>query len=128
MKLLLRRNQRSTAIMGNPVFMLEVRAEISPEERALIVKYKLGKEFLYVKKPLPVGLDIATLAGIGSALLHHALNITVSVNDLANGKQIECKNIMEMLAAEEQIKEAAKNFGMVLRAAAQFGGEEVVPF
>ena len=127
MKLLLRRDQRKSAL-GKIIFMLDVRAEISPEEMALINKYKLGKQFLYVKKPLPAGLDAGTFAGIGGILLHHALNITVSVNDLMYGKRIECKEILEMLSAEEQLKEAARNFGNVLRAAAQFGGEEVVPF
>ena len=50
----------------------------------------------------------------------------VSVNDLVNGKRIECKDIMEMLGAEEQIKEAARTFGAVLTAASQFGGEEII--
>ncbi len=72
-------------------------------------------------------MDTRSLSGLGTILLHHALNITVSVNDLRNGKRIECKDIMEMLAAEAQIKEAAQTFGSVLRAASQFGGEEVVP-
>jgi hypothetical protein len=33
---------------------------------------------------------------------------------------------MEMLAVEQQIREAAQTFGSVLRAASQFGGEEVI--
>jgi hypothetical protein len=43
-----------------------------------------------------------------------------------NGKRIECKDIVEMLAVEEQIKEAAKTFNAVLSAASHFGGEEVI--
>jgi hypothetical protein len=54
------------------------------------------------------------------------MNISINVNDLANGKKVECKDIMEMLAVEEQIKEAAQTFKAVLTAAAQFGGEEVI--
>ncbi len=125
MKLLLRRSERSSAL-GKLIFVLDVRAELSPEELAWIDKYKFGNTCLYVKKPLP-DVDHKTLAGLGTILLHHALNITVSVNDLKNGKRIECKDIMEMLAAEVQIKEAAQTFGNVLRAASQFGGEEVIP-
>ena len=56
----------------------------------------------------------------------HAMNISVSVNDLANGKRVECKDIMEMLGVEEQIKVAAANFKSVLEAAAHFGGDEVI--
>ena len=53
--------------------------------------------------------------------------MTVSVNDLLHGKRIEYWDILELLAAEEQIKEAAQTFGSVPRAATQFGGEEVIP-
>jgi hypothetical protein len=123
MKLLLRRNERASAL-GRPIFMLDVRAELSDEERAWITKFRLGSVQLYAKKARP---DIdASVGGIGLLLLHHAMNITVSVNDLVNGKRVECKDIMEMLAAEDQVKEAAKAFGAVLKAASQFGGEEVV--
>ena len=125
MKLLLRRSERA-GMLGKLVFMLDVRAELSTEETGWIDKYKFGNAILYAKKPMP-HVDIGTLGGVGTALLHHALNLTVSVNDLRNGKRIECKDIMEMLAAEEQIKEAAQTFGNILRAASQFDGEEVVP-
>jgi hypothetical protein len=54
------------------------------------------------------------------------MNISVSVNDLVNGKRVECKDIVEMLAVEEQIKEAAVTFKNVLNAAVYFGGEEAV--
>jgi len=45
---------------------------------------------------------------------------------MISGKKIECKSILEMLGAEQQIKEAAINFGRVLEAASRFGGEEVL--
>ena len=53
-------------------------------------------------------------------------NLSISVNDLAQGKRIDCKNIVEMLAIEEHIKEAARTFRAILEAARTFGGEEVV--
>src|ERR1700722_15671323 len=94
MKLLLRRDQRS-GLLGKVIFTLEVRAQISPEEKARIDKYKLGKEFLYVKNtnvPTDEGWK-----GVGKFLIFHAMNITVTVNDLVSGKRIECKDILEML-------------------------------
>jgi predicted GNAT family acetyltransferase len=123
MKLLLRRDQRQ-GLLGKVIFTLDVRADISDAERANIKKYKLGKELLYARnKDVP---QDEGWKGVGKMLVFHALNITISVNDLVDGKQIECKDIMEMLAAEEQIKTAALNFGRVLEAATRFGGEEVV--
>ena len=123
MKLLLRRDQRQGAF-GKVIFTLDVRAQISPEEKANIDKYKLGKEILYARnKDVP---QEAGWVGVGKLVMFHAMNLTVSVSELINGKRIECKDILEMLAAEEQIKSAAVNFGRVLEAAAHFGGEEVV--
>lgn len=54
------------------------------------------------------------------------MTITVAARDLTNVKTIECKDVVEMLAVEDQIKEAARTFAQVLAAAATFGGEEVV--
>lgn len=54
------------------------------------------------------------------------LNISISVDDLTHGKRVDCKDIVEMLAVEEQVKDAARNFKAVLEAASTFGGEHVV--
>jgi|SRR6185437_2530311 len=124
MKLLLRRDQRQ-GVLGKVVFTLEVRAEISSDERSRIDKYKLGKEILYMRnKDVP---QEEGWKGVGKLLVFHALNLTITVNDLVAGKKVECKDILEMLAAEEQIKDAAVSFGRILEAAAHFGGEEVIP-
>lgn len=123
MKLLLRRDQRQ-GLLGKVIFTLDVRAQISAEEKANIEKYKLGKELLYARnKDLP---QEEGWKGVGKMIMFHALNLTISVDDLVHGKKVECKDIMEMLAAEEQIKDAAINFGRALEAAARFGGEEVI--
>jgi hypothetical protein len=63
---------------------------------------------------------------MASRLAFKAITINVSVDDLAHGKKIEVKDIVEMLAVEDQIKEAARTFVAVLNAAAQFGGDEVI--
>lgn len=124
MKLLLRREQRSAMIGSKPVFVLNVRADISAAEQADIAKYKLGDTELYASHTL---VDRGSgLLGVATRFAHRAMTINVSVKDLTGGKKIECKDIIEMLAVEEQLKEAAKTFAQVLAAAAQFGGEEVV--
>ena len=123
MNLLLRRDQRSS-MMGNAVVRLEVRAEITADERRYIDRYKLGKSVLYTKGEI---IDPGKgLLGLASRVAFKAMNISVTVEDLAGGKRIECKDILEMLAVEDQIKEAAQTLKQVLEAAAHFGGEEVL--
>jgi len=123
MKLLLRRDQKS-GFTGKITFTLAVRAELSDEEKNNINKYKLGDTMLYEKMTMT---DKGSgLLGVASRLAFKMMNISVSVEDLSGGKKIDCKDIVEMLAVEDQIKEAAQTFKNVLQAATTFGGEEVI--
>lgn len=123
MKLLLRRDQRS-GFTGKVSFSLEVRAQLSEEEAENVRKYKLGDTMLYQSHEIT---DRGSgLLGLASRVAFKMMTISVSVNDLVNGKRIEIKDVVEMIAVEEQIKEAAQTFAQVLRAAAGFGGEEVI--
>ena len=125
MKLLLRRDQQSSGVIRSTItFSLSVRAELSDQERQNIQKYKLGESILYTRGEMAE--KGSGLLGLASRVAFKMMNISVSVNDLANGKQVQCKDILEMLAVEEQIKEAAATFKQVLDAAAHFGGEEVI--
>ena len=123
MKLLLRRDQKS-GLIGKVTFTLTVRAELSDEEKSNIKKYKLGETMLYERMTMT---DKGSgLLGVASRLAFKMMNISVSVDDLSDGKKIDCKDIVEMLAVEDQIREAAQTFKNVLHAAATFGGEEVL--
>jgi len=122
MKLLLRRDQRS-GMLGKQVFSLDVRADVTADEKATITKYKLGETMLYQSHDVSGG---SGLLGLASRLAWKAVTINVSVNDLANGKRVEAKDVVELLAIEDQIREAAQTFVQVLKAAKTFGGEEVV--
>jgi len=123
MKLLVRRDQRS-GLLGKVIFALEVRADLSPEEQHAIDKYRLGDTVLYEKDTI---VDPGSgLLGLASRVAFRAMNMSVSVKDLAHGKKLECKDIVEMLAVEDQVREAGKVFNAVLHAAMHFGGEEVV--
>ncbi|MHB8724052.1 MAG: hypothetical protein ACYC9Z_01580 [Casimicrobiaceae bacterium] len=125
MKLLLRRDQKSGLIgMGKVTFTLAVRAELTDAEKSNIKKYKLGDTMLYERMTMTE--KGSGLLGVASRLAFKMMNLTVSVNDLADGKKVDCKDIVEMLAVEDQIKEAAQTFKNVLEAAASFGGEEVI--
>lgn len=123
MILLIRRDQRRT-ITGRAVFQLDVRAELLEEELAAIRNYDLGGTVLYTKGEI---VDRGSgLLGLASRLAFHAMNISVTASELTHGKRIECKDILEMLAVEQQIKDAATTFKAVLYAAAYFGGEEAI--
>ncbi len=123
MKLLLRREQKS-GFTGKVTFTLAVRAELTEEEKSNIKKYKLAETMLYERDKMS---DAGSgLLGLASRMAFKMLNISVSVKDLADGKTIEVKDIVEMLAVEDQIKEACQTFKAVLTAAAHFGGEEVI--
>ena len=124
MKLLLRRDQKSGMLSSAITFTLDVRADLTPEELQHIKKYKLGKTMLYERSTI---IDPGKgLLGAAWRLAHKAMNLTIAVDDLVNGKRVNCKDIVEMIAVEEQIKEAAQTFKQVLNAAATFGGEEVM--
>ena len=127
MKLLLRRDQKAGMMgMGKISFILDVRAGLTDDEQSAIKKYKLGDTMLYERdKLISQG---SGLLGVASRFAIKALNISVSVDDLSKGKQIECKDIVEMLAVEEQIKEACQTFKEILTAASHFGGEEVIEY
>lgn len=125
MKLLLKRDQKAGMMgMGSIKFSLDARAELTDEEKGYIKKYKMGDTLLYTKNEL---LEKGSgMLGVASRLAFSMMNIKVSVDDLVKGKHIECKDILEMRAVEEQIKEASENFKAVLETAANFGGEEVI--
>lgn len=123
MQLLLKRNQKS-GMMGGITFLLDARAQLTPEERRNVERYGLSKTILYQRNQM---IDRGSgLIGAAWRLSFKMMNIEVTVASLVNGTHLEFKDILEMLAVEEQLKEASHTFKAVLDAAATFGGEEVV--
>ena len=127
MKLILQRSQKAGMMgVGKVKFGLDARAQLTPEETEYVKKYKMGKTLLYQK--MEMADPGKGLLGLASRLAFKMMNITVTVDDLIHGKHLECKDIVEMRAVEEQIKEASQTFKDILDTAAQFGGEEVIEF
>lgn len=122
MKLLLRRDQRA-GLLGKMIFTLDVRADLSAEEKENIRKYKLHDTELYASHEITGG---SGLLGVASRLAYKAVTLTLTVKDLEGGKRIEVKDVVELLAIEGHIRQAAQTFKEVLDAAAHFGGEEVL--
>ena len=120
MLLKLTRNQKKGMIgMGAVTFTLGVRTELTPKEMKYVKDYKMGKTVLYSK-------EVVVGTGLIGFVAKKAFNTNLTVDDMVNGKSIDCKDIVEMVAIEEQVRQASHLFADVLRTAAQFGGEEVI--
>jgi hypothetical protein len=112
MKLIIKRNQKEQkGIFGGHkgmTFLLSFRVELTQEEQDLIKKYKTEEE------PITVDLDNP--------------NKLLTIRDMIEGKTYERRIITTVLDTEDRLKEACKNFKLLLRAMASFGGEEVIEF
>ena len=149
MQLKLRRSQRQGGMLGGKVFFaLDARVELSPDERALVSKYNLGGLSVYDSEARKRQTEAAlegygaaanTGAGLGRQLLGAArgaarqamaaLSLRVTINSLMSGQHIECKDLDELLGAEEAIKQACESLKAYIMAAQTFDGrEEVIEF
>ena len=118
MKLYIKRDQKPhTGLLGGNkgmIFILSYRLELTPDESALVTKYKIEEYPLTFKKderdrdgnPIP----------------------TMTVRHLMFGGKDEVKDITVLLNNEQVLKDACANFKTLLGVMATFGGEEVVDF
>ncbi|MCL4710094.1 MAG: hypothetical protein KJZ73_02520 [Pseudorhodoplanes sp.] len=155
MQLKVKRSQRSGGMMGNKViFVLDARAEPTNEEAALIKKYGLGKMNVYDSEArkkyqsnaagsFDAASASATFGASGKSLASAAwsnakgltsmammaLSLNVTVDGLIAGQHIECKDLDELLGAQQAMIEACKNTKGYLEVASTFDGrEEVLEF
>jgi hypothetical protein len=123
MELLLTRSERG-GLMGGVKFSLMARVQLSAEELAHYKRYKLGDVVLYERG----GDKLATASGTLSILAARMAYLKVTAADLISGKSIEVKDIVDVMNAQDQIKEAVEIFSKIMRAASTFEGEEVLTF
>jgi hypothetical protein len=129
MELLLSKSQKSGMLSSTITFILNIKTKLTDEEQALVRKYKMGKEVVYEK--LPITAAAAGMGGIAGALTSitaKALKLVFTVDDLVRGRTIECKDILDMIAAEAQIRDAADGLWGILQASKNFEGEEVITY
>lgn len=125
-KLKIRREQ-ATGLTGKVTFSVNFIAELSPEAREAVRRYRFGKTVLYSKDPeLAFTVNMVRLLWQMFWLWLTRKRWQITIADLVGGRTIECKDILEVLDVEERIMTAAKQFALVLRAASWFGGEQVV--
>lgn len=143
MQLKLTRSQRTGGLMGKPIFVLDARADVTGDEKALVKKYGLGKLVVYDSDARKKHQEAAyghfsdggsakslwsQARGIGRAAMM-ALSLRVTVDGLIDGEHIECKDLSELLGAEAAIRDACGNLKAYLETALTFDGrEEVVEF
>ena len=156
MQLKLKRSQRAGGMLGGKViFVLDARAQPSAEEAALIKKYSLGKLNVYDSAErkkhqantaghfdnASAGPMFAapTAGGIASSMWSNArgiasaamasLSLSVTIDSLIAGQNIECKDLNELLGAMQAIQEACQTIKSYLTVATTFDGrEEVLEF
>lgn len=135
MKLILKRTQRSAGMLGNKiVFGLNARVDLTEEERDNIAKYRLGSETVYNSEARRKHGETAVAASHGQvglmrgfvALAAGSLALRCTIDSLAAGQYIECKDLPELLAAEDAVKEGCQIIKGYLATAATFDGREEV--
>lgn len=137
MKLFLRRSQKSGGMLGGKVvFSLDARIEPTGDEQSLIKKFKLGNEIVYSSENARKHanatvdqLDRGTWSGIAKGLASRgmlALSLSCTIDSLSRGQHIECKDLDELLGAEEAIRNACESTKTYLEIAATFDGREEV--
>ena len=115
MKLYIKREQfADTGLFGGHKgmkFQLFYRLEVTPEEKALVSKYK------FEAYPLTQIRD------------NEGKQITeITVGSLMNGGEVIVKDITVLLNNEKILKDACENFKTLLEVTATFGGVEVYEF
>jgi hypothetical protein len=144
MQLKLQRSQRTGGLSGSTVFFcLDVRADYDAEEMGNIARYRLGPQVIYNSRAAQRHLDAAgghlertqegtvgnRLVGLarGAASMALAkLQLNMSIASLGRGHHVECKDLEELLEAEDTIRNACKNLTKYLEIAATFNGSEIV--
>ena len=140
MQLKLKRSQRTAGMMGGKVvYMLDARAELTPDERSLVNKHGLGKLAIYDsearKKQMQAAGErllggglLGTARGLASAAMA-AMSLQITIDSLVSGHHVECKTMDELIGAESAIREGCENLRAYLDIAVTFDGrEEIVDF
>lgn len=138
MQLKIRRSQKTKGMMSkNVMFCLDARAELTPEEAENVRKYKLGSMVIYNSAKSEKYLNAAAGASdtAGGTLKHmaalamHRLSLNISIDSLCEGHHIECKDLDELLGAEEAVMQGCNLLKTYLETAQTFDGrEEVIDF
>ncbi len=116
-------------------FALDVRADYSRTEQDNITKYKLGKQVIYNSAAAKKHLDRydsgndGSVAGYAKGFVSLAMakmNLNITIDSLGNGQHIECRDLEELLEAEDTVMTACRNVKQFLAAASTFDGRTIL--
>lgn len=141
----LRRSQRTAGVVSSKVvFAVDARADLTPHAQSLVQKYRLGPLVVYDSQARTkhqeaagahyvassnaagAGGQLAGLARMLASTAIAAMALRITVDSLMRGQHIECKDLNELIGAEEAIVEACKNISGYLEVAETFDGRELV--
>lgn len=144
-QLRLRRSQRTAGLMSSKVvFTLDARADLAADARSLIEKYRLGPLVVYDSQARSKHNEVAAahfqsggsargvggqLAGLARGLASAAMasmTLRITVGSLMSGHHIECKDLHELIGAEEAIAQACESVKGYLEVAETFDGRELL--
>jgi hypothetical protein len=123
MRLVVRR-QHHRALLHHKVYVLELCAELSQAERYAIIEHGLGGIPLY--QQMEVAQRGKGLLGLIFAIRFRFRNLTVRGRDLVSGTRITSSNVREILAIEDHLRDAARDFNLLLSAVIGYESEEIV--
>lgn len=137
MQLKIQRSQRSGGLMaGKVIFCMDARAELAAEEAANVKKYNLGRLVIYNSEASRRHLESvhdnlgrgggASLLKAGARLALAKMSLNITIDSLCQGHHIECKDLDELLGAEEAIYEACEGLINYLQVASTFDGREII--
>lgn len=113
MKVLINRKLRKEGLIKKKMaFILEVRAELTSNERALIDQCDAGDAILHEWNPSWAP----------------NIDMTMSVNSMVSGTSIDCASFVDLIETEEDVKQACQTLVVLLDKAKSFGQEEVFDF
>ena len=126
MQLKITRSQKKAGMISKEVvFVLNVKSELTEEEKFAVQEYGLGKEVIYNSESSRKHLDNAGSGGLlkaATSIAMHRLSLNITIDSLMQGQTIECKSLDEVLGAEDAIKEACANMKKYIDVASHFDG------
>jgi hypothetical protein len=112
MKLHITRDQ-GKGMMGGVRFQLEAKVDLTPQEAELVKRYRADKEALLQTEMTIFGKK---------------LEFDLKIEDLVKGRNFQCKDIGDILATEENVKQACSTFKNYIEVMKGFGGRETFEY
>lgn len=137
MQLKLKKSQKTAGMLSkSAVFMLDARAELTQEESDAVRQYKLGSLVVYNSESsrrhlqsVHDGLESGGVGGFSKSFARLAmakLSLNITIAGLSQGVHIECKDLDELLGAQEAVLEACQMLHSYIETAKSFDGREEV--